>query len=164
MSEAPTPPESSAPQAAGTPVDPVLAAGVVLWADSPQEPRFLLLRNKCHGSWGLPKGHAEPDEELPVTACREVKEETGYQLHADDLRDDFADTHLYQPKPGIWKRVIQFLAAAPVEPDDFVRSDEHDEHAWLSPNDAVACVQHDALRRTLRLATARLARAAEAEE
>lgn len=163
MSEAPTPSESSAPQATCTPVDPVLAAGVVLWAGSPQEPRFLLLRNARHGSWGLPKGHAEPGEELTVTACREVEEETGYQLRAEDLRDDFGDTHLYQPKPGVWKRVIQFLTAAPVDPAAFVRSDEHDQHAWLSPDEAVACVQHDALRRTLRLAAARLARAAEAE-
>lgn len=135
----------------------MLAAGVVLWAGSAEAPTFLLLRNAQHSSWGLPKGHADAGEDLHTTALREVEEETGYTLAADALRDDFADTHLYQPKPEVWKRVVNFLAAAPVDPATFVRSDEHDDHAWLAIDEAIARCQHDALRRTLRRAASTLA-------
>jgi predicted NUDIX family NTP pyrophosphohydrolase len=34
-------------------------------------------RNKDDGSWSIPKGEPEPDEDLLVTAQREFKEETG---------------------------------------------------------------------------------------
>ena len=138
----------------------MLAAGVVLWAGSAAAPTFLLLRNARHGSWGLPKGHADPGEDLLSTALREVEEETGIVLAEAGLRDDFADTHLYQPKPEVWKRVVNFLAAEPVDPQSFVRSDEHDEHAWLHIDDAIARCQHDALRRTLRRAATTLSQTA----
>ena len=140
-------------------MNPVLAAGVVLWTGSAAAPQFLLLRNARHGSWGLPKGHAEPGEDLRTTAQREVEEETGYTLAADGLRADFADTHLYQPKPEVWKRVVHFLAAAAVDPQGFVRSPEHDDHAWLPLDQALARCEHDALCRTLRRAATRLASA-----
>lgn len=149
--------EQGAQRAAGTPEDPVLAAGVVLWTGAPHAPHFLMLRNAKHQSWGLPKGHAEPGEDLVVTALREVKEETGYHLEGiGGLRDNFADTSLYEPKPGVWKRVVIFLATTPLDPDEFQRSAEHDDHAWLRPDEAVARCDHDALRRTLRLAQDRL--------
>ncbi len=131
----------------------MLAAGVVLWTGAPHAPHFLLLRNAKHKSWGLPKGHSEPGENLITTALREVKEETGYDIEAvGGLRENFADTSLYQPKPGVWKRVVTFLATTPLDPDEFQRSAEHDDHKWLRPNDAVALCQHDELRRTLRRA------------
>ena len=38
-------------------------------------------------------------------------------------------------------------------------SDEHAEHAWLSPDDALARLVHPGLRRAVRLAMARLAAA-----
>lgn len=136
-----------------------MAAGVVLWTGSADAPQFLLLRNAKHGSWGLPKGHAEPGEDLHTTALREVEEETAIALSRDELRDDFGDTSLYQPKPGVWKRVVILLAAQPIDPERFVRSDEHDDHAWLSVDEAVARTEHHALRRTLRLAADRLAQA-----
>ena len=97
-----------------------------------------------------------PDEDLQAAALREVAEETNIALTTDDLREDFADTHLYQPKPETWKRVVNFLAAAPVDPKNFVRSDEHNQHAWLNLEAAIAQCQHDALRRTLRRAAATL--------
>lgn len=128
----------------------------MLWSGSAADPSFLLLRNARHGSWGLPKGHADPGEDLLTTALREVEEETGIALTAVRLHDHFADTHLYQPKPETWKRTVNFLATEPIDPDSFARSTEHDAHAWLKIDDAIALCQHDALRRTLRRAATTL--------
>jgi len=154
--------QPSPTRAAGTADDPVLAAGIVLWTGTAAEPQFLLLRNAKHQSWGLAKGHAEAGEELLQTALREVEEETALLLRADQLDDLFADSAVYQPKPGKWKRVMHYLSTQPVDPAHFQRSDEHDQHAWLSIDEAMAQPTHQALRRTLRRAHTRLAQIASA--
>jgi len=142
----------------GTAEDPILAAGVVLWSlGSKGEPEFLLLRNSLHQSWGLAKGHVEPNEPILQTALREVLEETGYALDSQDLLDDFADTSLYQPKAGLWKRAISFLTAKPVDRHGLRCSAEHDGHAWLPVDFAIERCDHQGLKRTLRRAATRLA-------
>jgi ADP-ribose pyrophosphatase YjhB (NUDIX family) len=49
--------------------------------------RILLLRHTFWklGSWGLPSGYAERNEKLEETLCREVQEETGYQVKVQSL-------------------------------------------------------------------------------
>ncbi len=144
--------------ASGTTTDPVLAAGVVLWSGSVEQPRFLLLQNSLHQTWGLSKGHLNSGEELIAGALRETEEETGYVLTAEDLRGDFSDTSIYQPKEGLWKRVVNFLAAQPVDIDALQVSDEHQDVRWLALEEALQIVEHDALRRTLIRAAYRLNR------
>ncbi len=132
----------------------MLAAGVVLWHGNAADPRFLLLQNSLHRTWGLSKGHLDGNENLLAGALRETTEETGYVLAEADLRTDFGDTSIYQPKPGLWKRVVNFLAAVPVDPQSLQTSAEHADARWLPLKDALALVEHDALRRTLHRAAA----------
>lgn len=44
--------------------------------------QILLLRHRFWrvGTWGLPSGYANPQEHLEDTLCREVREETGYEV------------------------------------------------------------------------------------
>jgi len=144
----------------GSVENPVLAAGVVLWSGTPEEPRFLLLRNALHGTWGFAKGHLEPGEDLRAGALREVAEETGYTLAEADLLPGFADTHAYRPSGRAWKRVVHFLAAAAVEPSALRDSDEHDAHDWLDADAALDRLEHEDLKRTLVRAAAALGRRA----
>lgn len=153
----------------GTPEDPVLAAGVLLWRNAASEERgaceFLLLRNARHGTWGFPKGHLEPGEDVRAAALREVQEETGIALRETDLAPDFADTCIYQvpakdrrpEKSGQgWKRVVHFLARAPEEGRGFRRSEEHDQAGWFGEHEALARLTHDSSRRALIRAAERL--------
>ena len=58
---------------------------------------LLISRN---GLWDLPKGHQDPDEDISVTALREVQEETG--IDQLQLRDLICITdHCYR-RDGIW--------------------------------------------------------------
>jgi 8-oxo-dGTP pyrophosphatase MutT (NUDIX family) len=148
-----TPPRSSA---AGTVTDPILAAGVVLWASGEKGPKFLLLQNSNHQTWGLSKGHRDGQEGLLETALRETQEETGYELTEKHLLPDFADTSIYQHKPDLWKRVVTFLSAHPVIPAELVISTEHCDFAWLELPAALKAVQFPALQRTLSRAAIRL--------
>lgn len=53
------------------------AAGVILLDSDCDE---VLLLQRPDGSWGLPGGKAEPGETLGQTACRELLEETGFDV------------------------------------------------------------------------------------
>lgn len=58
---------------------PVRAAGAVLWRESRQHGvRIALVHRPRYDDWSLPKGKAEAGESSPVTAWREVREETGF--------------------------------------------------------------------------------------
>lgn len=142
----------------GSVEDPVLAAGVLLWTGSREAPRFLLLKNARHGTWGFPKGHAEPGEELSATALREAEEETGYRLQPEALLAGYADTHAYRPDDSYWKRVVHYLAAAPVDEAALVPSDEHDQVAWLEAEAALERLDFPDLQRAVVRAAAALAR------
>jgi len=57
-------------------------AGVFIF--DPGEQRILLVRSRGY-LWGVPKGSIEPNESITECAIREVKEETGISLKADEL-------------------------------------------------------------------------------
>ncbi|PSK97563.1 8-oxo-dGTP diphosphatase [Haloactinopolyspora alba] len=59
---------------------PVLAAGAVVWAGPLDRPRVCLIHRPKYDDWSLPKGKADRDEHLFVTAVREVAEETGHDV------------------------------------------------------------------------------------
>ena len=63
------------------------SAGILLWRLRDGTLEVLLAHNggpywakKDHGHWTIPKGEAEPGEELPAVARREFAEETGHVL------------------------------------------------------------------------------------
>jgi len=143
--------------AEGTPEDPVLAAGVVLWRKGPNgQPEFLLLRNAQHLTWGFAKGHLDADDASTTDAAlREVTEETGVQLQESDLHPDFSDSSIYQKASGKWKRVVLALAETPANAD-IERSHEHCEHGWFCESTAVEKLRHQSLKRTVVRAAWRL--------
>src|SRR6266704_7064695 len=55
----------------------VTSAGGVVYRWDKENPLFLLLGSEKRGTWCLPKGLIEPDEDEVTTAIREVREETG---------------------------------------------------------------------------------------
>ena len=61
----------------------VLAAGAVLWrpSDDASAPEVAVIHRPRYDDWSLPKGKVDPGETEPVTAVREVHEETGYSAH-----------------------------------------------------------------------------------
>lgn len=137
----------------GSPENPILAAGILLWQRQAEGPRLLLLRNARHQSWGFAKGHLKSGEDAVAAALRETREETGVALEAQDLLPDFADTSIYKVKRGL-KRVFLFLAANPSP--EVQLSKEHDDCGWFDQEDGLAKLEQQALRRTLIRAFVRL--------
>lgn len=136
------------------------AAGYIVYVAEATGPRFLLLRNSSHRTWGFPKGRLEPGEDARAGAVRELREETAItRIHADP---DFVVESVYELKRDrddedsepVTKRVRYFLAR--VDDRRFTRSEEHDAADWMTPEEVIATLQHEDLRRVFREALARV--------
>ncbi len=107
------------------------AAGIVLLTRS-RPVHLLLLKHK--NRWDLPKGHADPGEDLVTTALRETEEETGIAPAAITLDNAFEYRFSYDvehKKHGRYhKQVIYFLGYV-AEPCD-VQLTEHLDYRWLT--------------------------------
>jgi 8-oxo-dGTP pyrophosphatase MutT (NUDIX family) len=122
----------------------ILAAGAVLWrTDGDSEPLVAVVHRPRYDDWSLPKGKVDPGETQPVTAVREVDEETGYVC---ELGRRLA-TVTYPVGPAT-KRV-QYWAARTIG-GEFTANSEVDELEWLPPKLAMKRLQYPDDRKVLR--------------
>ena len=74
------------------------------------ETRYLLIANP-EGIWGFPKGHMEAGETERETALREIREETGLDVHfLGSFRAADAHTLARKGRPDVTKQITYFLA------------------------------------------------------
>lgn len=105
------------------------AAGLLLFSTG--DPiQFLLMRHADR--WDLPKGHAEPGENILTTALRETEEETGIAAESIQVDPEFQFQLEYtvrHPSRGSYpKRVTYFLGYLPASCT--VRLTEHIDYRW----------------------------------
>jgi 8-oxo-dGTP diphosphatase len=111
----------------------VLAAGAVLWRrrDDDGHPgedgvEVALVHRPRYDDWSFPKGKLDTGESLPVTAVREVQEETGQACRLDAILGDVR----YEVPEG--RKLVRYWAAQ-ARGGEFVPGDETDELRWLDP-------------------------------
>ncbi|MDP9166252.1 MAG: NUDIX hydrolase [Actinomycetota bacterium] len=130
-----------------------LAAGAVLWRpddDDASEPLVAVVHRPRYDDWSLPKGKVDPGETEPVTAVREVLEETGY---TSELGRRLALVS-YPVDAGV--KHVRYWAARTLG-GQFVPNDEVDELLWLSTAHALKRLQYPHDRKVLRRFTKRAA-------
>ncbi|MBR7142080.1 MAG: NUDIX domain-containing protein [Clostridia bacterium] len=86
------------------------SCGAVIFHQTADQRRFLLVQSSRGGHVGFPKGHQVPGETAEQTACREILEETGLQPILDT---GFCYELFYRPQPFIIKKAVYFLAETP---------------------------------------------------
>lgn len=116
----------------------VLAAGAVLYRPTRKGGiEVAVVHRPRYDDWSLPKGKLDRGEALPVTARRELLEETGHECI---LGQSLGESN-YRLKNGAFKRVW-YWAAREIG-GDFVPSDECDRMDWLSVSDAYERVSYE---------------------
>ena len=123
----------------------VLAAGAVLWRPNgdPAAPEIAIIHRPRYDDWSLPKGKVNPGETEPVTAVREVCEETGYTSHLGRRLTAVS----YPVEQGIKK--VRYWAARCVD-GAFTPNAEVDELKWLPIGEAVTQLGYPHDRKVLR--------------
>lgn len=124
----------------------VLAAGAVLWrsSDDGGEPEVAVVHRPRYDDWSLPKGKVDVGESEPLTAVREVHEETGFSSH---LGRRLTAVSYPVEKQGIKK--VRYWAARIVD-GEFTPNDEVDELKWLPVSEAIKQLQYAHDRKVLR--------------
>jgi 8-oxo-dGTP pyrophosphatase MutT (NUDIX family)/phosphohistidine phosphatase SixA len=115
----------------------IRAAGAVVWRPGPDGDQVLLVHRRKYDDWSLPKGKQEPDEPLPLTAVREVLEETGASItlgrHLAPVR---YKVNGHPKQVDFWAAAASGLDAAAVP------NGEVDEITWLPVPEALGRVSY----------------------
>ena len=109
------------------------SCGAVIFRRHSGNVEYLLIKNRKGNNWGFPKGHMEIHEDERQTAVREVREETGLNIHP---LDGFRTISEYHPKGRITKQVIFFVAEMPGE-DIVIQKSEIERFIWADYSLAV---------------------------
>jgi 8-oxo-dGTP diphosphatase len=133
------------PPAAVAPSTAIFAAGAVLWRSNGDSaaPEVAIIHRPRYDDWSLPKGKVDAGETEPVTAVREVHEETGYTSHLGRRLTAVS----YPVELGVKK--VRYWAAREVD-GGFVPNAEVDELKWLPVAEAMKQLGYPHDRKVLR--------------
>ena len=123
----------------------VLAAGGVLWRPGHREsaPEVAVIHRPRYDDWSLPKGKVDPGETEPVTAVREVLEETGH--HVQLGRRIASVSYPIEQRT----KKVQYWSARNLG-GSFAPNNEVDELTWMSVSAAIKKVSYPYDRKILR--------------
>jgi 8-oxo-dGTP diphosphatase len=129
----------------------VFAAGAVLWRPGAGSggPEIAVIHRERYDDWSLPKGKVDPGETEPVTAVREIHEETGYRAQLGRRLISVS----YPIEGGVKK--VRYWAARALDTsagdaDVFTPNDEVDELLWLPVPAAMAKLDYPHDQKVLR--------------
>lgn len=94
--------------------------------------------NRRPSQWDVPGGSADSGEEFVKAAAREVHEEVGIEVAADNFRIVYATSDITGKGNVVW---VYFVTR--VKNTEPILSDEHDAYQWLSLDDSIDAIEYD---------------------
>jgi bis(5'-nucleosidyl)-tetraphosphatase len=130
-------------------IDRIDSSGIIpLLKENGEWKVFLIQYRGYKQFWGCPKGHLEGNESYEQAARRELKEETGLEihrfLHNEPLLEEF---HWFKSGERRLKRVLFYLAE--VSGDVCLQKEEITDGHWFSLPEAIQKVAHPEGKATL---------------
>lgn len=120
------------------------------WIVNPSGAKTLLVLHRKLGRWLNPGGHADGDPDLPAVALKEAREETGLSSVKLALASLFDFDRHWIPErkgvPGHHHYDFRFLCVAD-DRESLLISDESDELAWKTPDEALALNPEESIKR-----------------
>lgn len=112
----------------------VVAAGGVVWRDTPDGREVLLIHRERYDDWTMPKGKLDPGEHVLVAARREIQEETGLPVRLGPPLG--IQRYDVRKNGGLVPKLVHYWAAQPVGESTFEPNDEVDGLEWLPAAEA----------------------------
>lgn len=111
----------------------IRAAGAVLWRprEGTDDLEIAVIHRPRYHDWSLPKGKVDPGETEPMTAVREIEEETGFHARLGRRLATVSYPVLENRKQ------VRYWSARCVD-GEFSPNDEVDELRWLPAREAMA--------------------------
>lgn len=113
----------------------ITAAGGIVWRKAGPGGsagiEVLLVHRPGYDDWTFPKGKPDPEEPLPLTAVREIVEETGYRVRLVHPLPEVT----YRVRGGL-KQVSYWICRLVDDESDFRPNREVDEVRWFTPRAA----------------------------
>jgi len=103
------------------------SSGAVVFHEIGGVVRYLLIKNRRSAHWSFPKGHVEEGETDEQAAMREVKEETGIDIH---ILEGFKAKSEYSIQHKI-EKVVYIYAATCENPKTSIQEEEIEDYLWL---------------------------------
>ena len=128
-----------APDDNSAPRFPVSVKGVII-----RESRVVLLRNE-RDEWELPGGKLEPGESPEQCVVREIAEELGLEVSAAEILDSW----VYEIASAVHVLIVTYGCVERSE-REAVRSDEHQDLAWLPLPDLASARMPEGYKRSVR--------------
>lgn len=122
-----------------------LAAGAVLWRGDVTDLDSIevaVIHRPHYDDWSLAKGKVDPGESLPVTAYREIKEETGFEVRIGKLLGKVT-------YPVLDRTKVVYYWTGEVLGGEFIPNDEVDEIRWVSIAEAKELLSYEVDRTVL---------------
>lgn len=102
--------------------------------------RILLLLRQDHKSepntWGVPAGKIEQNEDIIQAVIRETREETGIILGVSNI-EYLGVVHVSYPNIDFDYHMSRSVLSPENNPDIVINPDEHKEHRWVTPQEAL---------------------------
>jgi 8-oxo-dGTP diphosphatase len=114
----------------------------VVWRPGGGEIEVLAIHRPAHGDWTIPKGKLDPGERLPVTAVREVLEETSVPIRLG-LPISVVEYEVTRPRP-LTKRV-SYWVGRPLGAGEITHRANHevDDVRWVASSQAPGLLTYD---------------------
>lgn len=111
--------------------------------------RTELLQNESVTSWDIPGGRIEPNEDLRTALAREMLEELGVAINETPHLVNAQD--IFVPAKDLHVVRLTYLAHEDISSESITLSDEHQQLAWLTLDEARNQVNEPFLKETLML-------------
>lgn len=112
-----------------------ISSGAVIYRQDASKLQILIMHRYATNTWHLPKGTKEPGESIEQTAVREIKEETGLNVHLGEYVISLPSS--FEREGQTINKLTHYFLAQEIGGSTDVHDMEHDIVGYRQVNEAI---------------------------